>query len=164
MNTVFLEKICRCCLNESEDMTHLFDRVTGMDSFTFEANFTYSDLIYLCTNVRCDLDVADTSEQLVELPQNICECCLQELRAAFIFRQKCENSEDLLREQTAQLGNRFTEEVIEFEQASDDIKGARLLEINAVESVKVNFFLEIYYEFLIASYCKYLLILGGAKI
>lgn len=142
MNTVFLEKICRCCLNESEDMTYLFDRVTAIEPFTFDANFTYSDLIYMCTYVKCDLDVVDTNGHIVELPRNVCECCLQELRAAFIFRRKCENSEHLLREQTAPLSNnQYTEEVVEFEQNDDDKKCARLLEINVVGSdTKVSFF------------------------
>lgn len=113
MNTVFIERICRCCLDESEFMTNLFDQVTGIGSFTFEQHFTYSDLIYFCTNVRCDLDVIDANEHTVELPQNVCEYCLQDLRAAFIFRQKCGCSDDLLREQTVGLGNPISEEISE---------------------------------------------------
>lgn len=103
-------------------MSNLFDRVGGIEPFTFEQHFTYSDLIYLCTNVRCDLDVIDANEHIVELPRNVCEQCLQELRAVFIFRQKCESSDNLLREQTVGLGNHITEETVEFDHQTDDGK------------------------------------------
>lgn len=122
MNTVFLERICRCCLNESECMSNLFDRVDRIEPFTFEQHFTYSDLIYLCTNVRCDVDVMDANEHIVELPQNLCDSCLQELHAAFIFRQKCESSDNLLREQTLGSSTHITEEIIEFDQTTDGKK------------------------------------------
>lgn len=116
MNTVFLEKICRCCLNESDDMTtNLSDRTQGFGPFIFDDNFTYSDLIYLCTNVRCDLDVVDSNDHIIELPRNVCENCLHELRAAFLFRQKCESSEQLLREQTLIGISNDSKEVIEIE-------------------------------------------------
>lgn len=118
MSTVFLERICRCCLNESEDMTNLFDRVIRIESFAFDEHFNYSDLIYLCTNVRCDLDVIDANEHLVELPRNVCDVCIQELRAVFIFRQKCESSDSLLREQTVGLSSHSTEEIVEFDQTA----------------------------------------------
>lgn len=117
MNTVFLERICRCCLNESDDVINLFDRVTGIEQFTFEEHFTYFDLIFLCTNVRCDLDIVGSNEHIVELPQNMCETCLQELRTSFLFRQKCESSNNLLREQTTQTGN--DDENIEYNQISE---------------------------------------------
>ncbi|XP_031628730.1 zinc finger protein 813-like [Contarinia nasturtii] len=114
MNTVFLEKICRCCLNESEYMTNLYDRVMAIESFTFEQNFTYSDLIHLCTNIRCDFDVVDDNE-IVELPRNLCEPCLQELKTSFIFRKKVESSNNLLQKQT--IGQTvITEEIIELDQ------------------------------------------------
>lgn len=119
MSTVFLEKICRCCLNESEDMTNLFDCVASIDSFTFKQHFTYSDLIYLCTNVRCDLDVVDANEQIVELPRNVCDLCVQELKCSFVFRQKCESSDNLLREQTTGINH---EEIVEFDHTTDAAK------------------------------------------
>lgn len=140
MNTVFLEKICRCCLSESEDMIGLFDRVTGIEQFIFEQNFTYSDLIYLCTNVRYDLDVIDGSEHVVELPQNVCETCFQELRLTFLFRQKCESSENVLREQTIGIGNHLKEEVVGFNQTADARDCERLFQINTfAENIKVTF-------------------------
>lgn len=140
MNTVFLEKICRCCLNECDDMTNLFDRVAGIGVFTFESNFVYSDLIYLCTNVRCDLDVLDTNEHIVELPRNVCESCLQELRSAFLFRQKCESSDQLLREQTVGTSSHITEEIVEIEHVIDDRNAGRLYETSA--NVKVRYWFQ----------------------
>lgn len=123
MNTVFLEKICRCCLNESEDMTiNLSDRAMGIGQFTFDDSFTYSDLILLCTSVRCDLDVVDTNDHIIELPRHVCEICLHELRAAFLFRQKCESSEQLLREQTlVGISNDNKDQTIEIEHSNHEI-------------------------------------------
>lgn len=138
MNTVFLERICRCCLNESECMSSLFDRVGGIEPFTFEQHFTFSDLIYLCTNVRCDIDVIDANEQIVELPRNICEQCLQELRATFIFRQKCESSDNLLREQTVGLGSHITEEIVEFDQTADCKNTNKSFKIERIDKVLPN--------------------------
>lgn len=134
MNTVFLEKICRCCLNESEDLKNLFDCVTGIELFAFEPHFTYFDLIYLCTNVRCDLEVVDVNQHIVELPRNVCESCLQELRAAFIFRQKCESSEHLLREQTGGISNHVTDESVEFKHTVDGEYDERLDETHTLRS------------------------------
>ncbi|XP_055303349.1 zinc finger protein 25-like [Sitodiplosis mosellana] len=138
MNTVFLERICRCCLNESESMSSLFDRVGGIESFTFEQHFTYSDLIFMCTNVRCDLDVIDANEHVVELPRNVCELCLQELRAAFIFRQKCESNDHLLREQTVGLSSHSTEEIVEFDQTTDDRKISKTITIEKIDRILPN--------------------------
>lgn len=118
-------------------MTNLFDRVAGIGVFTFESNFVYSDLIYLCTNVRCDLDVLDTNEHIVELPRNVCESCLQELRSAFLFRQKCESSDQLLREQTVGSSSHITEEIVEIEHVIDDRNAGRLYETSA--NVKVRY-------------------------
>lgn len=135
MNTVFLERICRCCLNESECMTSLFDRVGGIEPFTFEQHFTYSDLIFLCTTVRCDLDVIDANEHIVELPRNICDSCLQELRASFIFRQKCESSDNLLREQTVGQSSHITEEIVEFDQSADGKKTDKSFQVKKIEKL-----------------------------
>lgn len=120
MNTVFLEKICRCCLNESEYMRNLYDRVIAIGSFSFEQHFTYSDLIYLCTNIRYDIDVISDNEHTVELPRNLCEVCLEELHTAFLFRKKCESSNNLLREQTVGQNSHITEEIIAFDQTIND--------------------------------------------
>lgn len=134
MNTVFLERLCRCCLNESESMSSLFDRVSGIESFTFDQHFTYSDLIFLCTNVRCDFDVIDTTDHIVELPRNVCESCLQELRAAFIFRHKCESNDHLLRKQTVRFGSN---EIVEFDQITNE-KIGKTFTIEKIEEISPN--------------------------
>ena len=139
MNTVFLDRLCRCCLNESESMSSLFDRVSGIESFTFDQHFTYSDLIFLCTNVRCDFDVIDTVDHVVELPRNVCESCLQELRAAFIFRHKCESNDHLLRKQTVRLGSHgTTEEIVEFDQSMANEKIGQTFTIEKIEKISPN--------------------------
>lgn len=157
MNTVFLEKICRCCLNESEDMTiNLSDHAMGFGQFTFDDSFTYSHLIYLCTSVRCD---CDTNDHIIELPRHLCENCLHELRAAFLFRQKCETSEQLLREQTL-VGihrNENKEETIEFEHSTHEsnriitnsynVKLTKVTEIDSyTDPMKCNKGLNIYFQ------------------
>lgn len=102
MNTVFLEKICRCCLNESDQLTNLFDPVIGIDIHIVLGDcFTYSDALFLCTNVRCDVDILDVNKHVVEFPRNLCDICKQELSAALSFRTKCKSSDSLLREQTS---------------------------------------------------------------
>lgn len=139
MNTVFLERLCRCCLNESESMSSLFDRVSGIESFAFDQHFTYSDLIFLCTNVRCDFDVIDTADHTIELPRNVCESCLQELRAAFIFRHKCESNDQLLRKQTVRLGSQgTTEEIVEFDQSVTTEKIGKTFTIERIEKISPN--------------------------
>lgn len=110
-------------------MINVFDCVASIEQFTFEEHFTYSDLIYMCTNVRCDLDVVDTNEHIVELPRNMCVTCLQELRAAFLFRQKCESSDSLLREQTVEQST-----VIEYNQIIDAKNGEKNVDINTYRS------------------------------
>lgn len=100
MYTVFLEKICRCCLNEGDHLTDLFEKISENDlNPTKNNNFTYSDAMLLCANVRCDVDVVDVDEQVVELPKKICDVCIEELRVALLFRTKCETSDSILREQ-----------------------------------------------------------------
>lgn len=140
MNTVFLEKICRCCLNESENLTDLFDSITGFDpNVIIDGDFTYSDAIYLCTNIRCDIDITDANDQIIELPKLICELCSKELRSALLFRSKCTTSDNLLREQT--IGS--CDELI-FEHTPDEITKVefiRVIETNSstVKSVEVCF-------------------------
>lgn len=108
MNTVFLEKICRCCLNESDNLTNFTDQINiGEDENRFEidSSLTYLDAMYLCTNLRYDVDLVDANDQIIEFPKAICDDCLLELRAALRFRAKCETSDNLLREQTIDCGN-----------------------------------------------------------
>lgn len=97
---VFLEDICRCCLNGTEDMTDLFD-IVDSDLNVFERNITYSDLIYLCTSIRCDFGVVDSNNHIVELPRFLCRPCVQQLKAAYIFRRKFESIDKLIRNQIA---------------------------------------------------------------
>lgn len=98
MNTLILEKICRCCLNENDPLTNLLDKFVDGD-VNFDPCLTFSDAILLCTNVRCDEDTIDANDQIIELPKTICERCLSELRIAVNFRAKCEASDNLLRQQ-----------------------------------------------------------------
>lgn len=133
MNTVFSQKICRCCLNESENLTNLFDIITGFDSnVVIEEDFTYFDAMYLCTNIRCDIDITDANEHVIELPKVICELCLQELRSALLFRSKCTTSDNLLHEQTIAT----CEELI-FEHLPDEITKDGINE-NAVEIIETK--------------------------
>lgn len=134
MNTVFLQKICRCCLNESENLTNLFDSITGFDAnVVIDGDFTYSDAIYLCTNIRCDIDITDANEQIIELPKLICEFCSKELRSALLFRSKCTTSDNLLREQT--IGS--CDELI-FEHTPDEITKVEFIKINETNSLTVK--------------------------
>lgn len=140
MNTVFIEKICRCCLNESDSLTNFADKVSGIgDGFVIDPNLTYLDAMYLCTNLRCDIDLYDANDQIIELPKTICDSCLNELRAALNFRAKCETSDNLLREQTlghttsTVWGDSLPEETVNFEQSAD-IGKSQLIEINTVSN------------------------------
>lgn len=100
MNTIFLEKICRCCLNESDNLTNLFDPITDLDTnIILDETFTFSDAMYLCTNIRCDIHMTNINDAIIELPKFICDICLHELRSALIFRTKCVTNDNLLRDQ-----------------------------------------------------------------
>lgn len=89
-----LANACRCCMNETEQMENLFDKFIDVGP-KIDPDLTYSDAIYLCTNI--ELDVVANDDITVGFPQYICADCLHELRAALLFRAKCEETDALLR-------------------------------------------------------------------
>lgn len=99
MNNIPLDTVCRCCLSKTDEMRNIGENFVEPD-FVFEPEITYSDAIYLCTNIRCNSQ--DDNLQTMYFPHSICTDCLQKLRVAIYFRAKCEETDEFLRKQ---LGN-----------------------------------------------------------
>lgn len=128
MDVVTIDLLCRCCLNENRRSTSLYDKYTD-DELVLDPEITYSDAIFMCTNVRFDeIESSNGNDnQTVEWPKTICDVCLNELRVAINFRLKCEDSDRLLRQQRHQIAesnqllyeNFCVEEIVENEQIDD---------------------------------------------
>lgn len=89
LNMVFSMDICRCCSNNSKEQTPLFAQISSFEEdIKIDEQFTYADAIYLTTHIRYDEDD--------ELPQTICNDCLDELISSINFRIKCEMNERAL--------------------------------------------------------------------
>lgn len=129
MDVVSIDLVCRCCLNETRNLTSLSDKYVD-DDLVLDPEITNSDAIFMCTNVRCDENDTNNGndDQTVELPQTICDECLGELRVAVNFRAKCEASDRLLRQERHQFAesnqllfeNFCVEEIVENEQIEDE--------------------------------------------
>lgn len=129
MDVVTIDLLCRCCLNEANHSTSLHAKYVD-DDLVLDPEITYSDAIFMCTNVRCDESDSGhgADDQMVELPKTVCDACLIELRVAINFRAKCEASDRLLRQQRQQITesnqllfeNFCVEEIVEHEQIEDD--------------------------------------------
>lgn len=98
MDVSILANTCRCCMTECESMQHLYDKFTNIE-LKMDPNLTYSDAIYLCTNIEVNTDGGNGDDSVManSMPQYICAECLRELRVAIMFRAKCEETDTILR-------------------------------------------------------------------
>lgn len=81
------EKICRTCLSSESSLISIFENniieVAGSESTT-----TVIDLLTTLTDIKISTNDC--------LPGNICPACLEEIKRAYSFKLKCENSEAVL--------------------------------------------------------------------
>lgn len=91
---LMIDKICRSCMCESEEMHNVFERTSGPADDTM----LLSDMLMACASIQ--IMTGDG------LPYLLCSTCEVKLSSAFEFKQQCEKSDNALRELTNQQGSK----------------------------------------------------------
>lgn len=94
-----VSECCRCCLATAVELQsmHAVCDANGADD-------TYMDRFHWCTSLGSfPSELEDTSSTInngrcTTLPTAICSPCLQDLRVAYAFRQRCLHSDQILRD------------------------------------------------------------------
>ncbi|KAJ8960776.1 hypothetical protein NQ318_020070 [Aromia moschata] len=84
---VFIDKICRCCMGESENMHNLFENKPDIES---SFSVLLSEMLIACASVEVLFRDG--------LPYNLCDSCKDKLLNAYKFRLQCQKSNSALRE------------------------------------------------------------------
>ncbi|XP_023017036.1 uncharacterized protein isoform X2 [Leptinotarsa decemlineata] len=87
---LMIDKLCRCCMRENENMHNIFEIKGGPDPT--EPTILLSDMLVACASIEV------TSGD--GLPNNLCEGCEEKLKNLYEFRRQCQKSDSALRELT----------------------------------------------------------------
>ncbi|KAJ8960777.1 hypothetical protein NQ318_020071 [Aromia moschata] len=81
-----IDKICRCCMGENEDMLNLFENKQDIEGST---SVLLSEMLTACASVEVLFGDG--------LPYNLCDSCKDKLLNAYVFRLQCQRSNSTLR-------------------------------------------------------------------
>ncbi|KAJ8920878.1 hypothetical protein NQ315_015671 [Exocentrus adspersus] len=83
-----VDKICRCCMCENENMHSVFEGNKEAE----DSSIPLSEMLMACASIEVVFGDG--------LPYNICDTCESKLSSAFEFRQQCQKTDSTLRELT----------------------------------------------------------------
>ncbi|KAJ8960779.1 hypothetical protein NQ318_020073 [Aromia moschata] len=81
-----VDKICRCCMGENENMYNLFENKSDIES---SSSVLLSEMLIACASVEVLFGDG--------LPSNLCDSCKVKLLNAYEFRLQCRRSNSTLR-------------------------------------------------------------------
>ncbi|CAG9865144.1 unnamed protein product [Phyllotreta striolata] len=110
---LMIDKICRCCMCENEDMQNMFEKKS--DEGTDDCNALLSDMLAACASV--EVSSGDG------LPSNLCKNCEEKLKSAYEFRRLCQKTDTTLRDltQDTKKNVRQEEDIIVQPDVHDDV-------------------------------------------
>lgn len=138
MDVSILANTCRCCMADCEQMHNLYDKFVDIGS-KIDPDLTYSDAIYLCTNIDIYEMNGPDDATVTGLPQYICDDCLRDLRVAVLFRAKCEETDALLRKHVKTDSENIGTECVEKSNGNEHFEDLIIEQIHySIESTENN--------------------------
>ncbi|XP_050501833.1 zinc finger protein 852-like [Diabrotica virgifera virgifera] len=101
---VVVEKICRCCMCENENMHNMFEKKNEENEE--DSSTLLSDMLVACASI--EVSSGDG------LPTSLCRGCEDKLKSAYEFRKLCQKSDTTLRDltQDSKKGIRQEEDIV----------------------------------------------------
>ncbi|CAH1100518.1 unnamed protein product [Psylliodes chrysocephalus] len=110
---IMIDKICRCCMCENEDMQNMFEK--NNEEGAHDSNTLLSEMLVLVASIEV---VSGDG-----LPSNLCKGCNEKLKSAYEFRKLCQKSDTTLRDLTQDNKSnvRQEEDIVVHPDVHDDV-------------------------------------------
>ncbi|XP_057665944.1 zinc finger protein 420-like isoform X1 [Diorhabda carinulata] len=110
---LIIDKICRCCMCENENMLNMFEQKSEDEAE--DSTTLLSDMLVACASI--EVSSGDG------LPNKLCKGCEEKLKSAYEFRKLCQKSDSTLKDltQDTKKGIRQEEDIVVQPDLHDDV-------------------------------------------
>lgn len=150
VTTINLEKVCRACLTESQEMHSVFSEFVIEDDIDRQVTSIF-EILTNVSSMRVSLNYYHFRDEKIKhellqiiaedgLPTLICTNCMELAQASYRFQRQCNRSQLILETYVAQLQSKETEplSIIETKDFIDVFDTGTLTETDICDTVTTN--------------------------